>query len=71
MGIVIAKCSCHHEFQDSEYGKGLRVHSEFKVLNGKPTRLRCSVCARERDIFSGITTSVEKIKKKDKKKGKK
>lgn len=71
MGVVIAKCNCHHGFQDDEYGNGLRVHSEFKVLNGKPTRLRCSVCARERDIFSAVTASVEKTKKKDKKKGKK
>jgi len=40
-GSAIRACKCQNEFQDSTYGKGMRVHS--KTLKG----FRCSVCGHE------------------------
>jgi len=40
-------CNCSHEFQDKRYGKGQRVHSEA----GKGTKLRCTVCSKEKTIL--------------------
>jgi len=37
---VILKCTCSHEFQDQQYGEGMRVHNVDK--NG---RAFCTVCA--------------------------
>lgn len=39
----IIACSCKHEFQDSRYGKGFRVHNQKK--NGD---WRCTVCKQEK-----------------------
>ena len=38
--IAIKKCSCKNEFQDKEYGVGVRVKNSCK--DGK--ELRCTVC---------------------------
>ena len=37
---IIAKCTCHSEFQDLTYGKGNRVWSPA----GDKTGYRCTVC---------------------------
>lgn len=39
-GVRILKCTCEHEFQDSLYGKGMRVHNVTK--DGSAA---CTVCA--------------------------
>jgi len=36
---MIKKCSCQHSYQDQQYGKGNRVHTE-----AKDGTLRCTVC---------------------------
>lgn len=41
---MVKQCNCKHNFQDKEYGKGMRVHNETKK---KPTALggwKCTVC---------------------------
>ena len=49
---MILKCVCTHEFQDSKYGKGMRVHTNtMKTPLGKV--FRCTVCERERNSDSG------------------
>ena len=41
----IMQCSCQSDFQDREYGKGMRVFNEI----GKDQRggYRCTVCGKE------------------------
>ena len=39
-GGEVAPCSCHHAFQDQEYGKGRRYH--VRIRGGK----KCTVCGR-------------------------
>ena len=39
-GTKVMFCSCTHKFQDSQYGKNLRVH------NLGPKGYRCTVCGR-------------------------
>lgn len=43
---MIKKCDCKHEFQDKEYGEGMRVHNECTSKEGK---YRCTVCGKEKD----------------------
>lgn len=38
------KCTCHHEYQDNRYGKGVRVATPKKLSQGKPTEVKCTVC---------------------------
>lgn len=38
--ITIKKCSCKHDFQDSEYGLNMRVMNSCKGS----TDVRCTVC---------------------------
>ena len=41
-----AECSARAgKFQDREYGKGMRVHNEYK--NSKREGYRCPVCGRD------------------------
>lgn len=44
MNAVIFPCTCSHEFQDSRYGKGKRVHNPAK----KGAVIRCTVCNSEK-----------------------
>jgi hypothetical protein len=37
-------CDCKHEFQDKEYGKGVRLHTVSE--DGK--KFRCTVCGKEK-----------------------
>ena len=41
----VMKCSCKHEFQDSVYGKNMRV---FNPIGKSQDRgYRCTVCGKE------------------------
>ena len=42
METKVKSCTCQHEFQDSVYGKGRRVHNKTNG-NGRP-EYRCTVC---------------------------
>lgn len=64
-GSKIRSCNCNHEFQDSRYGLGLRVHTVGGKANS-PT-FRCTVCGKEKGIEVRLVT---KEKEKDKKKEK-
>lgn len=44
--IKITACTCKHEYQDTKYGKQMRVHNPFK--KGDSFGHRCTVCATER-----------------------
>ena len=52
--MVVVKCNCKSEYQDSMYGKGNRVHNVMN--NGRPTgtnptpSARCTVCGKEKLI---------------------
>jgi len=43
MSTIVLNCSCQHEFQDKEYGKGRRLFS-LKIKGGKA---KCTVCGKE------------------------
>jgi hypothetical protein len=46
---MIKKCTCQHEYQDKEHGKGMRVHNQLKPVNKMDTlKFRCTVCKSER-----------------------
>jgi hypothetical protein len=47
MGIKILKCSCNNEFQDKEYGKGMRVFNSGGNINSTVKTYRCTVCESE------------------------
>lgn len=42
----IKPCSCVHDYQDTVYGKGMRVHNE--MASKDPSKFRCTVCGTER-----------------------
>lgn len=53
---MIRKCSCEHEFQDTEYGQGMRV---FNFLKGKE-KARCTVCSTVVTLGGGISPKAKK-----------
>jgi hypothetical protein len=38
----VRPCSCAHEFQDKEYGRGMRVHTQGGTVTAP--KFRCTVC---------------------------
>ncbi len=40
----IRPCSCPHEFQDKEYGRGMRLHNTCKGTAAGSIAYRCTVC---------------------------
>jgi len=42
----ILPCTCEHEYQDTVYGKGMRVHN-FGVTD---KIWRCTVCGNEKKV---------------------
>lgn len=44
----VLPCTCANEFQDTEYGKGQRVHNEAKSNNALVKAWRCSVCSNKK-----------------------
>lgn len=41
----VMQCSCKHDFQDQQYGKGMRLFNE--IGKGGNDGYRCTVCGRE------------------------
>ena len=52
---MILKClmNCEHDYQDSLYGKGMRVHNPMK--GGE--KARCTVCGNVRDCRLSLPKS--------------
>lgn len=52
------KCSCKHDFQDREYGKGMRactpVNKTKDSKSGKVQRVRCTACGTEHAAPDGF-----------------
>lgn len=52
------KCNCKSEFQDREYGKGMRactpVNKSKDSKSGKVQRVRCTVCTAEHAAPEGL-----------------
>lgn len=46
-GSVIKSCSCKHEYQDSRYGKGNRVHC-LTAGTKSGQKAVCTVCEAEK-----------------------
>ena len=65
-GTVIKHCGCQHEFQDKQYGRGMRVHNYAE----KTEAYRCTVCCA---LKTKEKKKVEEKKdeKEEKKKGRK
>ena len=53
-GTKIMKCTCEHEFQDSNFGKGYRLFNQTARV--KPIVWRCTVCTCMRDNDGKIFT---------------
>jgi hypothetical protein len=45
---LIGRCSCPHQFQDEQHGRGLRVFNVMKV--DTPQLMRCTVCGNTKPI---------------------
>ena len=41
----VMNCSCKHEFQDHQYGKGMRLFNE--IGKDQKSGYRCTVCGKE------------------------
>lgn len=41
-------CTCKHEFQDKEYGKGMRLHNLSE--SSKKKEAHCTVCGKVRNL---------------------
>lgn len=52
MNILILACICKHDFQDKEYGKGLRVHN-YAIKGNKAPGYRCTVCNSIKSVPQG------------------
>lgn len=47
----IVVCTCKHEFQDAEYGKGRRVTTPCNTEQEKKNFVvRCTVCKKEHNL---------------------
>lgn len=49
--VRVLTCNCIHEYQDSRYGKGRRLHNPTEKLAPGATTVklyRCTVCKTER-----------------------
>ena len=48
--MKILKCKCKHDFQDKQYGEGMRVHNQCtkKPTAAKPG-VKCTVCGSIKD----------------------
>lgn len=44
----ILPCNCKHEFQDTKYGIGKRLHNFASGLNASRGGWRCTVCGTNR-----------------------
>ena len=42
--MITKSCTCHHEYQDEHYGKGIRLHNPCIINN--EVGYRCTVCGK-------------------------
>jgi len=47
--MAIKKCTCKHLYQDSKYGKGLRVHNKSRSVRKDGVAWTCTVCGIKKD----------------------
>lgn len=46
---MIKSCNCQHKYQDSKYGRGMRVHNKSKSRVSGKTAWICTVCDVKKD----------------------
>jgi hypothetical protein len=44
--MEVRACTCKHEFQDRQYGKGTRAHT----VNTKNKKVTCTVCGAQKPL---------------------
>jgi hypothetical protein len=54
MTTKIIPCACKHEFQDKEYGAGMRVANKLAQKAGV-NEYRCTVCSKVHSKATGNT----------------
>jgi len=59
--IIISKCTCTHPDQDEIYGLGMRVWNHAPSKGAKPKRYRCTVCGREKEVWSTMGITMEAL----------
>ena len=59
MTTKLIRCACKHEYQDSLYGKGMRIANEMRT-----GQLKCTVCGTISGMkgMSVTPTATEKVK---------
>lgn len=65
MPVTITSCTCTHDFQDSIFGPGQRVHNI-----GKEGRPICTVCGKKKEATKKTSDMAADEKSGKKKKGK-
>ena len=46
---MIKPCSCKQEYQDSKYGRGMRVHNKSRSRVSGKDAWTCSCCGKKKD----------------------
>lgn len=41
---IVKKCNCESEYQDTVYGKGMRLFNPLVASGKSERRIRCTVC---------------------------
>jgi hypothetical protein len=52
---TVRACTCAHDFQDKEHGKGMRVHN-ICIISGGGLGSRCTVCSNEKEGIGKVAT---------------
>lgn len=47
---MIRKCDCKNQYQDEQYGQGMRVQNPCKPNATGPKQVRCTSCGKEQLI---------------------
>lgn len=45
-GTMVLSCTCKHDFQDKQYGKGNRLHN----VSGNGGKAACTVCSTPKSV---------------------
>lgn len=59
MACKVKKCSCAHEFQDKEYGVGMRLCNPTGKSGGEAKSYKCTVCGKEHGADKEKTKEVK------------
>lgn len=62
---MILSCTCRHDYQDIQYGKGRRVFNPLASQSGKPQEYRCTVCRAEKTHGAPVFVTEDLKKKED------